>query len=157
MNAEATAEWKTLPRIAQIYSVYLLGLLIFYLALPAISYLIFWGALPKIGLSMIYGFLLAPAISLRFLLLLTGQLPIRSSPLALGFFLLLGISVLQFIWFPTISAQLGTESFLSTLTFTFVGSWLVCLGAASDLCSAEHRGGFSCPGLLWGGGPTAPG
>lgn len=86
MNAEATAEWKALPRIARIYSVYVLGLLIFYLALPAISYLIFWGALPKIGLSVIYGFLLEPAISLRFLLLLTGQPPIRSSPLALGFF-----------------------------------------------------------------------
>ncbi len=131
MDIRIVDVWKTLPKMARVYLLYTLGLVILYLVLPAISYLIFWKTLPKFSLSMLCGLLLMPALILRPLLILTRQLPIRGRYLALGYLLLLWISVIQIIWFPTISAQVGIDVYLSTISFTFIGTWLAWLGGES--------------------------
>ncbi|MGB9521151.1 MAG: O-antigen ligase family protein [Anaerolineales bacterium] len=127
-GGQKTQVLESHPRLRVAYLMYMITLLIFYLATPAFSYLIFWEELPQLQLSAIHGLFLAFAFGLRFLLLLTGQMPVRNGYLALGYLLLVWISVLQIIWFPTISTQVGLEVFASTIAFTFINAWLVWLG-----------------------------
>ncbi|MGB9898199.1 hypothetical protein, partial [Thermanaerothrix sp.] len=118
-GGQKTQVLESHPRLRVAYLMYMITLLIFYLATPALSYLIFWGEIPRLQLSAIHGLFLAFAFGLRFLLLLTGQMPVRNGYLALGYLLLIWISVIQIIWFPTISTQVGLEVFASTIAFTF--------------------------------------
>lgn len=116
-------------KLSSIYLGWALGLLSFYLASPVISYLVFWKTLPKFGITLVFGILLVITFGSRLLLLLTGQLTLRSSQHAMGYLLLIWISILQIVWFPTVQAQAGLEDFLTTVAFTFVGAWLAWLGA----------------------------
>ncbi len=129
LGANAMYEWKTLSRIARAYLLSMLGILTLYLASPTISYFIFWGNLPRFSLATIHGLLLMLALSLRLLLLLTGQLNFRSSQHAVGYALLIWVSILQFVWLPALQVQVSTEDLLATVALTFVGAWVVWLGA----------------------------
>jgi len=115
-------------KMVRLYLMWATGLLVFYLVSPTISYLIFWGVLPKFRIVLVLGIPLVTALSFRFLLLTTGQLPFRNRQLALSYLLALWISMLQCLWFPTISAQTSLEDFLATIAFTFVGAWVMLLG-----------------------------
>ena len=112
----------------QLYSIWTLAALVFYLVSPTLSYLAFWGLLPKFSLSLVQGALLVGAFIVRMLLFANRKIPFRSKYLALTYLLLLWISILQWIWFPEISSEIGPETFLSTIAFTFVGAWTLLLG-----------------------------
>ncbi len=120
-----------LPRIARLVRVYLfytVVLVCFYLLSPAISYLIFRGFFPELGLSTIHGLLLIPVFGVRLFLLLTGRLGIRTTYLALAYLLLIWISILQLLWFPSISNEVGSHLVFSNMALTLIGAWLLALG-----------------------------
>lgn len=119
------------PRLAQIYLVWAASLSLLYLSSPVISYLVFWDILPKVSLTLFLSVLLIPTFVIRLLLLLSDQLRFASRGLLLSFILLAWISILQFLWYPTVSTQLGQEDVLSTLALTFVVSWVLWLGGES--------------------------
>jgi hypothetical protein len=143
------ATFSKMDKPVQLYLMWALGLLVFYLVSPVISYLIFWGVLPRFKITLVSGMLLATTLGFRLLLLVTGQLPFRSRQLALAYLLLLWISILQYIWFPTISAQIGLEAFLATIAFTFVGAWVMFLGGeALAYLAATQLSGLAWTGLI---------
>lgn len=120
---------KPTVKLSLVYLSWTFGLLSFYLASPMISYFVFWGMLPRFGITLVFGILLVITLGSRFLLLATGQLTLRSSQHAMGYLLLIWISILQIVWFPTVQAQASLEDFLATVAFTFVGAWVAWLGA----------------------------
>ncbi len=135
-----------LPRISGLvwfYLIYAVSVLFFYLISPTIVYLILWERLPKIGLSIIYGLLLIPAFGLRLLLLLTRQMGIRTRHLAAGYLLLVWISILQLIWFPYASTQVGSQLVLSHMAFTFIAAWMLWLGGEALGCLIIQRPRFT--------------
>jgi hypothetical protein len=143
------ATFSKMDKPVQLYLMWALGLLVFYLVSPVISYLIFWGVLPRFKITLVSGMLLATTLGFRLLLLVTGQLPFHSRQLALAYLLLLWISILQYIWFPTISAQIGSEAFLATIAFTFVGAWVMFLGGeALVYLAATQLSGLAWTGLI---------
>jgi len=150
--SKAIIEQSTLSKmgkLARLYLVWALGLLVFYLVSPTISYLIFWGVFPRFSITLVTGLLLAAALGFRLLLLVTGQLPFRGKQLILAYLLLLWISILQFIWFPTISAQIGSKDFFATIAFTFVGAWAMFLGGeALAYLAATQLSGFAWIALI---------
>lgn len=129
--SSASVDRPFLSKMARVYSIWAFSGLFIYLISPMVSYLIFWEALPKFSLTILFSVLLFPIAFFRILLLFSGQLHILNRYLALGYLLLIWISVLQFIWYPTISTQVGPDVFLATAAFTFVSAWLVFLGGES--------------------------
>lgn len=121
----------TASGLARIYLVWTAGLSLFYLASPVISYLVFWDVLPKISLTLFLSVALVPTFLIRLLLLLSDQLRFASKGLMLSFILLAWISILQLLWYPTVSDQLGQEDVLSTLALTLVVSWVLWFGGES--------------------------
>lgn len=121
----------TAPGLARIYLVWTAGLSLFYLASPVISYLVFWDVLPKISLTLFLSVALVLTFLIRLLLLLSDQLRFASKGLVLSFILLAWISILQLLWYPTVSTQLGQEDVLSTLALTLVVSWVLWFGGES--------------------------
>lgn len=117
-----------LTKMAQSYVIWAAGLSFFYLIAPMMSYLIFWGFLPEMSLTLLFSAMLIPTFGWRILLLFTDQMRFRSQELTLGFLLLVWISLLQLLWYPTLSAQLGTNKVSSILAFTFIGTWILWLG-----------------------------
>ncbi|MGQ9695998.1 MAG: O-antigen ligase family protein [Thermodesulfobacteriota bacterium] len=127
----ANIEGFKLSKLARVYAIWASGGLFLYFISPMVSYLIYWDTLPKISLTIFFSGWLFLTICFRLLLIFSGQLGIRNRYLALGYLLLIWISISQLIWYPTISTQVGLDTFLMTIAFTFVGAWLVFLGGES--------------------------
>jgi len=115
------------------------GVLIFYLVSPATSYLIFGKFFPSLGLRWFSACFFLPLSVFRLLLLFTSQLALRGSQHAMGYLLLSWVSILQLVWFPTLQTQVSTEDLLATVAFTFVGAWVVWLGAEALAYLAEKQ------------------
>jgi len=123
--------FRTLPKTVQGYLLWAGGLSLLYLLSPVVSYLIFWEVLPRVSLTLFFGGLLVPTFVFRVLLLLMNHLRFMTAESFLSFLLLCWISLLQFLWYPIVSAQVNTSDVLSTLALTFVTSWILWLGGES--------------------------
>lgn len=123
-----SADLPGMTKLVQVYLLYAVGLLCFYFASPAVSYLMLEGRLPSIGLSTIHGLLLILAFAMRMFLSLTGQLKICTKHLALGYLLLVWISILHLVWLPYISTRVEAGLFFSNMALTLIGPWLLYLG-----------------------------
>lgn len=119
------------PVLVRIYLVVAAGLALFYLASPLISYLIFWNILPKMSLTLFLIVLLIPIFAVRLLFLISDQLRFASKDLLFSFILLMWISVLQVLWYPTISAKTTQEDVLPILALTLIVPWTLWLGSES--------------------------
>ncbi|MGQ9748115.1 MAG: hypothetical protein ACUVQZ_10240, partial [Candidatus Caldatribacteriaceae bacterium] len=113
-------------------------LLLFFL-MHSLNYYVYWGLLPKLYLVELSALWVLSAIYLRFFLFFSKWFPFRNRYLFFAYLLLVTTSVLQLIWYPKISAEVGLDIFLKYGANTFVAAWTALLGGEALVILVYER------------------